>query len=343
MKPLLNTLYITLPDAYLALEGENVTVKTNQKTVLQLPLHNLESIVCFNYLGASPALMAACAEKGVGLCFLSPQGHFLARVQGKVTGNVLLRKRQYILSEIEEDSAVISASFLIGKIANCRKVIKRAIRDHAMLLEVDKLEETSATLKVILNSIENCRTASELMAQEGAAAKVYFKVFNCLILQQKTDFYFSERSRRPPLDNMNALLSFLYSLLTHEMISALECVGLDPYVGFLHQDRAGRPSLALDMIEELRPVFADRMALSLVNLHQVDGEGFLQKENGGISMTDETRKKVLLAWQDRKKEIILHPFLKEKIPFGLIPYVQALLLSRYLRGDLDAYPPFFWS
>ncbi len=343
MKPLLNTLYVTLPEAYLALQGENVVVKDEEKIALQLPLHNLENIVSFGYRGASPALMSACTAKGIGLCFLTPRGNFLARVQGKIKGNVLLRKRQYILSEIEEDSAGIASSFLIGKIFNCRKVIERAIRDHTVLLDVTAMKEASAALKSTLEILAEARTISELMAQEGAAAKIYFGIFDQLILHQKSAFKFAERSRRPPLDNMNALLSFLYSLLTNEVSSALEVVGLDPYVGFLHQDRPGRPSLALDLMEELRPVFADRLALSMVNLRQVDGEGFVQKESGGIIMTDETRKKVLVAWQDRKKETIIHPFLKERIPFGLVPYVQALLLSRYLRGDLDAYPPFFWS
>lgn len=343
MKPLMNTLYVTLPDSYLSLEGENVVIKEDDHIALQLPLHNLENIVSFNRMGASPALMAACTSRGIGLCFLTPHGNFQARVQGKVTGNVLLRKRQVIVSEIEEESAGIAVNFLIGKISNCRKVIDRAVRDHAILVDIDQLKEASTALKCIMKSIENEKTTSALMALEGSAAKIYFGVFDQLILHQKNDFRFTERSRRPPLDNTNALLSFLYSLLTNEVASALETVGLDPYVGFLHQDRPGRPSLALDIMEELRPVFADRLVLSLINLRQVEPEGFLQKESGGILMTDETRKKVLVAWQERKKEIIVHPFLKERIPFGLVPYVQALLLSRFLRGDLDAYPPFFWN
>jgi CRISPR-associated protein Cas1 len=194
-----------------------------------------------------------------------------------------------------------------------------------------------------MQSIRAGKTIDDLMGFEGSAAKVYFGVFDQLILQQREAFYFKERSRRPPLDNLNALLSFLYTLLTSEAASALETVGLDPYVGFLHQDRPGRPSLALDLMEELRPVFADRLALSLVNRKQVTGKGFTEKESGGIIMDDETRKLVLTAWQERKKEQITHPYLQERIPFGLIPYVQALLLARYLRGDLDAYPPFFWN
>jgi len=343
MKQLANVLYVTTPEAYLSLDGENVVIKKDEHSSTRLPLHNLENIVCFNYLGASPALMGACAERNVGLCFLTPNGKFQARVTGKVRGNVLLRKKQYQVSENEPASVSIAASFLLGKIANSRKVVERALRDHALLVEVETLTQTSTALKGILGVIPTCSTLAELMAFEGSAAKLYFGIFGQLVLQQRDDFPFTERSRRPPLDRMNALLSFLYTLLTNEVASALETVGLDPYVGFLHQDRPGRPSLALDLMEELRPVFADRLALSLVNRKQVTGRGFLAKESGGILMDDETRKTVLSAWQERKKEEILHPYLKERIPFGLLPHVQAMLLARFLRGDLDAYPPFFWS
>jgi CRISPR-associated protein Cas1 len=343
MKKLANVLYVTLPEAYLSLDGENVVVKKDEHTSMRLPLHNLENIVCFGYLGASPALMGACAERDVGLCFLSPNGRFLARVTGKVRGNVLLRKQQYAVSEENAASVPIAASFLLGKVANCRKVIERARRDHALLVDVAALSQASNFLKETLRAILHCKTVGELMAFEGSAAKIYFGVFDQLILQQHDEFAFEGRSRRPPLDNMNSLLSFLYALLTNEVASALETVGLDPYVGFLHQDRPGRPSLALDLMEELRPVFADRLALSLVNRRQVSGKGFIQKESGGILMDDDTRKTVLTAWQERKKEEIVHPYLKERISFGLIPHAQAMLLARFLRGDLDAYPPFFWT
>lgn len=343
MKQLANVLYVTTPEAYLSLDGENVVIKKDEQTSTRLPLHNLENIVCFNYLGASPALMGACAERNVGLCFLTPNGKFQARVTGKARGNVLLRKKQYRVSEDEAASAPIAASFLLGKIANSRKVVERALRDHALLVDGEKLSQVSVALKSILTVLPTCSTIAELMAFEGSAAKLYFGIFDQMILQQRADFPFTERSRRPPLDRMNALLSFLYTLLTNEVASALEAVGLDPYVGFLHQDRPGRPSLALDLMEELRPVFADRLALSLVNRKQVTGRGFVAKESGGILMDDDTRKTVLSAWQDRKKEQILHPYLKERIPFGLLPHVQAMLLARTLRGDLDAYPPFFWG
>lgn len=343
MKKLANVLYVTTPEAYLTLDGENVVVKKDENVSMRLPLHNLENIVCFTYLGASPALMGACAERNIGLCFLTPNGRFLARVTGKVKGNVLLRKKQYDVSEKNDESVPIAASFLLGKIANCRKVIERALRDHAMLVDVQALTEASVSLKDTLGDVQACKTIGDLMGFEGSAAKIYFGVFDQLILQQREDFTFKERSRRPPLDNLNSLLSFLYTLLTNDAASALETVGLDPYVGFLHQDRPGRPSLALDLMEELRPVFADRLALSLVNRKQVEGKGFTQKESGGILMDDDTRKTVLTAWQERKKEEIVHPYLKERIPFGLIPHIQAMLLARFLRGDLDAYPPFFWN
>ena len=343
MKRLGNVLYIITPEAFLTLDGENVVIKKDENTSTRLPLHNLDHIVCFTWQGVSPALMGACAERNIGLCFLTPYGRFQARVTGKIKGNVLLRKKQYEVSENQKDSIPIAASFLIGKIFNCRKVLDRAIRDHSMLVDVEALTGASNFMKETLRALQLCTSIGDLMGFEGSAAKIYFNVFDQLILQQQADFPFNERSRRPPLDNMNSLLSFLYALLTSEVASALEAVGLDPYVGFLHQDRPGRPSLALDLMEELRPIFSDRLALSLVNRKQITGKGFTQKESGGILMDDETRKVVLAAWQERKKEEIMHPYLKERIPFGLIPHVQAMLLARHLRGDLDAYPPFFWS
>jgi len=342
MKKLLNVLYVTTPETYLSLDGENVVIKKEEAVAMRLPLHNLENIVCFGYSGASPALMGACAERNIGLCFLTPHGRFLGRITGKVRGNVLLRKQQYLISENASESVKIGATCLVGKIANCRKVLERAVRDHALLVDVERLNKASAAMKELMRVTLDCKTLYDLLGIEGSAAKIYFGMFDQLILQQREDFFFRERNRRPPLDNMNAMLSFLYTILTNEA-AALETVGLDPYVGFLHQDRPGRPSLALDMMEELRPVFADRLALSLVNRKQVNGKGFTQKESGGVIMDDETRKALLTAWQERKKEEIFHPYIKEKIAFGLIPYVQAMLLARHLRGDLDAYPPFFWS
>lgn len=343
MRKLQNILYVTEPGAFILLEGESLIIKIDNEKAMQLPLHNLEGIVCFGYAGVSPALMGACAERNINLCFLTPAGRFLARITGKVKGNVLLRKQQYRISDHEEQPIKIAASFLLGKISNSRKVIQRGMRDHAMLVDMAQLSDAAKSLKEQMRSILLCKTIDDLMGFEGTAAKTYFGVFNQLILQQKDAFYFKERSRRPPLDNLNSLLSFLYTLLTSEAVSALETVGLDPYVGFLHQDRPGRPSLALDLMEELRPVFADRLALSLINRRQISGEGFTVKESGGILMDDETRKTVIKAWQERKQEEIVHPFLNETVSFGLLPYIQALLLARTLRGDLDAYPPFFWN
>jgi CRISPR-associated protein Cas1 len=333
---------VTNPEAYLALDDQTILIKKEDGKTLRLPLLNLENIVCFGYPGVSPALMRACSEKGIGLCFLSPGGRFLGRVSGEVRGNVLLRKKQFRLSDDEAGSVDLAASFLYGKFYNCGKVLSRAIRDHSLVVDVDKLSKASETLKAYADRVASCQTIHDLMGLEGIAGRTYFDVFDELILQQKENFYFNGRSRRPPRDNMNSLLSFYYVILANEVSGALETVGLDPYVGFLHQDRPGRPSLALDLMEELRPVFADRLALSLVNRLQVKPSGFIEKESGGILMDENTRKIVLTAWQERKKQEITHPFLKEKIPFGLVPYVQALLLARCLREDLDTYPPFFW-
>ena len=343
MKKLANTLYVTTPEAFLTLEGETVVIKKNDKKSMRLPLHNLENIVCFNWLGVSPALMGACVKHKIGLCFLTPYGKFLARVTGKQQGNVLLRKKQYTVSEQNEQRTPIAASFLLAKISNCRTIIERTKRDHAMLIDIPALNSVSTWLKETLTAVQKCTTTEELMGFEGSAAKTYFGIFDQLILHQKDTFYFKNRTRRPPLDNMNSLLSYLYTILTYNVASALEVVGLDPYVGFLHRDRPGRPSLALDLMEELRPVFADRLALTLVNRKQIKSTGFHQKENGSVLMNEKTRKTILTAWQERKQKTITHPYLKENIPFGLIPHIQAMLLARHLRGDLDAYPPFFWN
>lgn len=349
MRNLLNVLYVTIPEAYLLLDGETVVVRKEDKeagknvTVIRLPLTNLEGIVCFNYQGVSPALMGACMERNIGLCFLSPGGRFLARVEGKVRGNVLLRKKQYQIADDEKACTQIGAWFLLGKLVNCRKVIGRTLRDHGALVDATALEETSEMLRGSISSLDSCGCTADLMGFEGNAARQYFGVFDHMIIQQKEDFFFRQRNRRPPLDNTNALLSFLYTVLANEVASALEAVGLDPFVGFLHKDRPGRPSLALDLMEELRPFLADRLVLSLINRKQINGKGFSQKESGGILMDDDTRKKVITVWQERKRETLIHPFLQQKVEVGLIPHVQALLLARYLRGDLDAYPPFFWN
>lgn len=343
MKKLLNTLYVTSEDSYLSLDGENVVVSEQGREIGRLPLHNLDGIVSFGYRGTSPALMGACAERNISLCYLSPQGKFLARVSGKVRGNVILREQQYKAFLDDGKSLEVAKNCITGKIFNARWVLERATRDHGLQVNVEELKRSSEKLKSSLAHISNCQSKDQLRGIEGEAAQVYFGVFDELILQQKKDFSFNGRTKRPPLDNVNALLSFVYTLLTNTITSALETVGLDPYVGCLHTERPGRVSLSLDLIEELRPVFADRFVLSLINKKIVTNKGFQKKENGAILMDDKTRRSVLTEWQNKKKETLTHPFLKEKVEWGMVPYVQAMLLARYLREDLDEYPPFLWK
>ena len=343
MKILGNTLYVTTPDAYLALDGENVVIQKSGNELRRIPLHNLDGIVAFGYTGASPALMGACAERGVALTFLTMHGRFLARVCGTEQGNVLLRKEQYRVSDSKEKSLAIARGMITGKLFKSRWVIERAIRDYAMRLDTAKLKHASDLIVESLRHLPAAKTLDEIRGIEGEAATCYFSVFDDLILQQKEQFFFQNRNRRPPTDNVNALVSFVYTLLAHDTAAALETAGLDPYVGFLHSDRPGRISLALDLMEEFRPVLADRFVLTLINTRQINGDGFVQKEDGAVLMDDVTRKKVLVAWQEKKQEKITHPMLGEKMEWGLVPYSQALLLARYLRGDLDAYPPFLWK
>jgi CRISPR-associated endonuclease Cas1 len=343
MKKLLNTLYINSTERYLSLDGENVVILEGKDEIGRLPLHNLESIITYGFTGASPALMGACAKRNVSLCFMSTNGKFLARVTGETKGNVLLRKKQYALSEKEEESVRIARNFIAGKLYNSRWVIERTTRDYPQRVNVELLKKVSANLHNAGKRVIECEQLDQIRGVEGEAASNYFSVFDEMILQQKEDFSFTTRNKRPPLDNVNALLSFCYTLLANMCASALEAVGLDPYVGFLHRDRPGRTSLALDLMEELRSVYADRFVLSMINKRMVSGSGFVQKENRAILMDDNTRKDILSAWQSKKQEIITHPFLEEKVEWGMVPYVQALLLSRYLRGDIDEYPPFMWK
>lgn len=343
MKKLLNTLYVTTPDSYLSKDGENVVVRSSDEEIFRIPIHNLEGIICFGYLGASPQLMHLCTENNVGLSFLSPEGKFLARINGRTRGNVLLRRTQYRIADDDSASVEIAKNFMIGKIVNCRTILSRSLRDHSAVVSCDRIKRADAYLYDNLTKIDDCTNLDSLRGIEGNCAKAYFDVFDELILKQKQDFFMLDRNRRPPRDNMNALLSFLYTLLAHDVQSALETVGLDPYVGFFHADRPGRPSLALDMMEELRPFMADRHALTMVNLQQIKKDDFFVKENGGVMMTDKGRKEVLVSWQKRKQEVIKHPYLNESIPIGLIPYTQAMLMSRHLRGDIDGYPPFFMN
>lgn len=343
MRKLLNTLYITSSDYYLSLDGENVVISQNKKDVGRLPLHNLESIVTCGYAGASPALMEKCAVNNISLTFLSSTGRFRAKVTGKAYGNILLRRTQYRMADSEKASLEVARNFMIGKIYNERGVINRAIRGYSERLDTGELSRVSLQLKDTLDAVRAADTMEVLRGHEGEAASRYFSQFDQLILQQKEDFLFDVRNRRPPLDRVNALLSFTYSLLTGMCVAALESVGLDPYAGFMHTDRPGRCSLALDLLEELRAPYADRFVLSCINKKVVDGDDFEQKENGAVFLKETGRKKYLAAWQNKKAEKLTHPYLQEGVEWGLVPYVQALLLARYVRGDLDGYPPFLWK
>ncbi|HHY65561.1 MAG TPA: type I-C CRISPR-associated endonuclease Cas1 [Clostridiaceae bacterium] len=343
MKKLLNTLFVSAPDRYLSLDGENVVIQAGEKEIGRVPLHNLESIVTFGYTGASPALMGACASRNISLSFMTSHGRFLARVTGEVKGNVTLRREQYRVADDPIRSIKIARNIITAKIYNSKWIIERAIRDYPLRLDIEKLRAKSKMLSNSLHMARNAINDGDLRGIEGEAASLYFSVFDNLILQQKDEFKFNGRTKRPPLDKVNAMLSFAYTMLAGMYASALETVGLDPYVGFFHRDRPGRISLALDLMEELRSVFADRFVLTIINKRIINERGFMQKENGAVYMDDKTRKDFLSAWQSKKQEIIIHPFLEEKVEWGMVPYVQSMLLARYIRGDLDEYPPFFWK
>ncbi|GHV48410.1 CRISPR-associated endonuclease Cas1 [Clostridia bacterium] len=344
MKKLLNTLYVTSPDSYLMLDGENVVIKQNEEIAGRIPLHNLEGIVTFGYTGASPALMGACAERNISLSFMKSSGKFLAGIVGVERGNVTLRKTQYRVSDDAVESAIIARNILIGKLHNSRWVLERACRDYALRMDVPRLKDASAEIAGYLTLLRSAANETDVLRGiEGKAGAVYFSVFDDLILQNKEDFFFKTRNRRPPLDNVNALLSFMYTIFTNDIAHALAANGLDPFVGFLHRDRPGRRSLALDMIEELRAPVVDRFVLTQINTKQLSASDFHQKENGEVLIKDDARKALLSSWQKRKQEEITHPFLKEKVEWGIVPHIQALLLSRHLRGDLEEYPPFLWK
>ena len=342
MRRLLNVLFVTTQGAYLHRERESVLVEVDGKTAVRVPVHTLEGVICFGQVFVSPPVMQLCAERGVSISFLSRNGRFWARVQGPVSGNVLLRRAQYRWADDEERCAAIAQAIVIAKISNSRAVLQRHARSHVSSEGINVVSDAITHLGELIKRLDRSQPLATLRGVEGEAARRYFDVFRHLVLVQKEGFPFQERTRRPPLDNMNALLSFVYTLLAHDVSSALESVGLDPAVGFLHRDRPGRPGLALDLIEELRPYIADRLALSLVNLKQVRPDGFQKTETGAVNMREETRRLVIKAYQERKREEITHPFLKEKIEVGLLPYTQALLLARYIRGDIDGYPPFIW-
>lgn len=340
MRRLLNTLFILSEDLYLSLENDNLVAWREKNVVQRIPLLNVENIFYFGYKGASPALLGACAKRQIGFCFLTPYGKFLARVCGASHGNVLLRKAQYRMADQETDSLQLAKWFLTGKIWNSRLLLMRFLRDHPLSVDKEQFTDAIAFLKQSLHDLQKANNGDELRGVEGNAAHLYFSLFDQLILREKKTFYLHSRNKRPPLDAMNALLSFLYTLLASDCANALETVGLDSYVGFLHRDRPGRESLALDLMEEFRSLICDRFALFLVNDQSLTGKHFKKTETGAVLLNDAGRKIVLTKWQERKQEIVEHPFLKEKIPWGLVPYVQALLLAKWIRGNLDGYPAF---
>ena len=343
MKKLLNTVYVNSPDRYLSLDGENLVISQEGTEIGRVPLHNIERIMTFGHAGASPALMGKCVKNGIELVFMSRNGHFIARVEGEVKGNVLLRRQQYRIADNEKGSLEIARNMISAKLFNSRWVLERMIRDHGARIDTDLFGKKSEFLNNSIKQARNCSDMDSLRGIEGEAASVYFSVFNDMILQQKEDFAFDTRNKRPPLDNVNALLSFAYSMATGMCTSALESVGLDPYVGFMHTDRPGRRSLALDMVEEFRSVLCDRFVLTLINKRLVSNDDFVKREDGAVLLTEDGRKNFFSAWQKRKSEELKHPFLEEKVEWGMLPYVQAMLLARYIRGDLDCYPPFMWK
>lgn len=342
MRKLLNTVYVTTEGAALRKDGETLVAEIEGADTARVPLHMLGGLVTFGPVLLTPALVGACAERGICVVILDRAGRFQARVEGPVSGNVLLRRAQYRQAE---DGVDIVRSIVLGKIANQRAVLRRAIRDYGDDDEdCAALETATDRMAGILRRVQLSDTTTDaLRGSEGEAANLYFGVFDRLIRSPDPGLRWTARSRRPPIDPMNALLSFLYTLLTHDCRSACESVGLDPAVGFLHRDRPGRPSLALDLMEELRAPLADRLALSLVNRRQLRDSDFRRMEGGAVLLSDDARKTVLTAWQDRKREDRQHDFLGEKAPLGLVPFLQAQLLARHLRGDIDAYPPWFWS
>ena len=343
MKQLLNTLFVTSEDIYLSLDGENILANRDGQTVARYPLHTLQSIITFSYAGASPALMGACTERNISFAFCTPSGKFLARISGETSGNVLLRRKQYRAADDPAESCEIAKNMILGKVYNAQHSIERTRRDHGMRIDAEKLAAASDQLKESFASIMECTALDSLRGLEGAAATEYFGVLDEMILNQKDVFTFHGRSRRPPLDPMNAMLSFAYSLLGHDCAAALESVGLDSYVGFMHSDRHGRRSLALDLMEELRPCMSDRFVLTLINNRIIRESDFEYQATGAVLLNDTGRKTFLKNWQEKKKDTLTHPFLGEKMVWGMVPYLQAMLLARYLRGDLDAYPPFLWK
>lgn len=343
MRKLLNTLFILSEETYLSLDGENIVILAENSEKRRFPLHMLENIMCFSYKGASPALMGACAERKIGLSFFSPNGKFLAGVHGKEYGNVLLRKQQYRISDDKEQGVQYAKNMMIGKVYNSRWTLERTARDHKERVDYESIRKISAELQEGLLKIRTVDNIDQLRGIEGELASRYFSVFDELILNQKDDFIFQTRNRRPPMDRVNALLSFAYAVVERECANALRSVGLDPFVGFMHTDRPGRESMALDIMEEFRSILCDRFVLTLINTKTVRKDSFMKGDDGAVLLNDKGRKIFFNNWQNRKRDLITHPFLKEKMEWGLVPYIQALLLARTIRGDIEEYPPFLWK
>ncbi len=343
MRKLQNTLYITMADVYLAVSGENIVIKQDNSTLVRYPLHNLEDIVLFSYLGMSPKLIQKCMDKGIGICYLTPTGRFIGRMRGLSKGNVLLRRKQYRVADDEIESLNISKNIICAKIYNEKWTVERYIRQYGHRVDSTHLRSSSRYLTELLERVVRVGDIDELRGIEGVAQVNYFSCFDEMILNQKEDFKFEVRSRRPPLNPINAMLSYIYSVLSNDVASALESVGLDAYAGFMHTDRPGRISLALDLVEELRSPIADRFVLSLINMKQIKKDDFIYEDNGAVLIKDDSKKKIITLWQERKQKTLTHPFLNEQIEWGLVPFSQAMLLARYLRGDIDGYPAFMWK
>lgn len=343
MQRFLNTLYITTQKTYLHKKGEAVEIKVDDKVVALIPFITLDSIICFGNIFVSPFLLGACPKYNITISFLSETGKFLARVQGPVAGNVLLRKEQYRISDDKSKSAVVAKYIMIGKIANQKTVLQRVVRDHADKIEINKIHNAVDYLNISLDKIEKESDLDKLRGIEGDAAEKYFSVFDELIISQKDNFKFTDRNRRPPLDNVNAMLSYVYTLLYHDMISALECVGLDPAVGFMHRDRPGRLSLALDLIEEFRAFFADRLVLSLINRNEILPSQFEKTASGAVIMNEAARKLIITAYQKKKEDVLNHPYVDKKMHIAILFHTQAQLMARYIRGDIDGYPVYIWK
>ncbi|MEE0856572.1 MAG: type I-C CRISPR-associated endonuclease Cas1c [Ruminococcus sp.] len=337
MRKLLNTIYVTNENAYLALDGENLVCRLDNDDKFRIPFDNIENIVCFSYLGCSPALMGKCVEKSIPINFISPHGRFLAKVCGETKGNVFLRVAQ--IDVFREKSLILTKNTMLAKFCNSVQTIKRTLHDVADLRNDNDIQSVISVLGEGAGKLTSSNNLEQILGIEGNCAQAYFSVFDKLITKKNSDMHFSYRNKRPPLDEVNALLSFVYTMYTSEFASALETVGLDSYIGFCHALRSGRHSLACDLVEEAR-CLADRFVLTLINLQIIGKKDFDKQVSGAVWLNDNGRKKVLTKWQEKKRTDYLHPYLKQKIPFGLIPYVQSNLLAKFVRGEIDEYPCF---